>query len=196
MNILVGYATQHGSTRAIAERIAECIAREGHVVDIRPVHQICWSEPRDAVVLGSAIHNGQWLADADARVRANRSYLQERPVWLFSVSCVGAAGGAFSRPVNAFLRLLRGETSEIAGYRKLLPVQDHRDFAGVVEAGHWPPTGRLIFRLFTGRFGDHRDWADIETWARMIVAQAERSAGSSRPVRSNGPGRPPRLDRS
>ncbi|HVX42699.1 MAG TPA: hypothetical protein VHC49_02380, partial [Mycobacteriales bacterium] len=56
----------------------------------------------------------------------------------------------------------------------------HRDFAGVVEAGHWPPAGRLIFRLFTGRFGDHRDWADIEAWARMIVAQAERSAGSPR----------------
>ncbi|MGH4011856.1 MAG: flavodoxin domain-containing protein [Pseudonocardiaceae bacterium] len=44
----------------------------------------------DAVVLGSAIHNQEWLPQAIRFVRRNLDALAARPVWLFSAGMPGA----------------------------------------------------------------------------------------------------------
>ena len=40
MKVLVAYATRHGATRGIAERIAETLERRGHEVTTQPADQV------------------------------------------------------------------------------------------------------------------------------------------------------------
>lgn len=56
MQILVAFATQHGSTREIAVAIASTLRIAGYGVDVRSVADVAELTAYDAVVLGSAVH--------------------------------------------------------------------------------------------------------------------------------------------
>jgi menaquinone-dependent protoporphyrinogen oxidase len=58
MRVLVGYASAKGSTREIAERIATRLRAAGHVTAVDRVDEASAIASYDALVLGSAIHNG------------------------------------------------------------------------------------------------------------------------------------------
>ena len=123
----------------------------------------------DAVVLGSAIHSQTWLPEAAAFVRRHADELVVSPLWLFSVSSVGDRGSFFAPAVARLMRRMRKETKEIAGFRHVLRIHDHRNFAGAIEPYHWSGAARVFFKLVGGRYGDHRDWADVNTWADGIA---------------------------
>ena len=169
MNVLVAVASSHGSTSSIGKRIGQRLSERGHDVHVRSVEAVHDVTGYDTVVIGSAVHGGEWLPSGSDFVRRHSGALQHRPVWLYSVSCVGSRGGVFADPVNRLLRSLRGETGQIKDFRAQLDVQDHRDFTGVVDKDHWPMSGRLVFRALTGRIGDHRDWNDIDSWSDRIA---------------------------
>jgi len=73
------------------------------------------SRPRvggyDAVVLGSAIHNQDWLAGSTDFVQRNLGTLAGRPVWLFSVGMLGDQGSAFAPPLSHLFRGMRARSS-------------------------------------------------------------------------------------
>ena len=75
MQVLVGYASAHGSTRQIAERVGSRLSKAGVAVLVAPVAELEDIGHYDAVVLGSAIHNGAWLPGAMDVVRANSAVL-------------------------------------------------------------------------------------------------------------------------
>ncbi len=62
--ILVAYASKHGATAEIAERIGKVIREAGFEVDIFPVGRAGDLGAYGAVVLGSAIYIGQWRKEA------------------------------------------------------------------------------------------------------------------------------------
>ena len=64
MNVLVAYASRLGSTRAIAERIAERIQTDGIAATARDVETVDDLIPYDAVIVGSAVYAGHWLKEA------------------------------------------------------------------------------------------------------------------------------------
>ncbi|MBP0450599.1 flavodoxin domain-containing protein [Kitasatospora sp. RG8] len=179
MRILVGYASEHGSTRGIAERIAAGLSRHGHHVVVASLVPLGPSrgpeatelEDLDAAVLGSAVHDGRWLSAALEFTRRNADALAGLPVWLFSVSLLGERGSAFHPFVAKRLRALRAahRSPQPDGLRSDADLQDHHDFSGAVESEHWPFPGRVAFRLMGGRYGDHRDWADIDRWTESIA---------------------------
>ncbi len=53
MRMLIGYASRFGSTRDIANRIADAIRKDGSDVDVRSVDEISDLDHYDAVVVGS-----------------------------------------------------------------------------------------------------------------------------------------------
>ena len=169
MDILVVYASVYGSTREIAERVADGLRQTGHGVDIRPAEYAGPVSGYDAVIAGSAIHNGRWLPSAATFLRANREVLTGKRIWLFSVSTLGDTSSAFRPFVANRLRAKRKEPPEVAEFRTITQVNDHRNFTGVIERAHWPLFGRTVFRVFGGRFGDHRDWAGVDSWAERIA---------------------------
>jgi menaquinone-dependent protoporphyrinogen oxidase len=184
--ILVAYATDHGSTRGVAERIADRLQQRG--IDARAYSAGDAPEVSryEAVVLGSAIHGGKWLPAARQFADQNAASLLKRPVWLFSVSTLGDEDSMFPRRVAERLRALRKETPEVAEMRRLLHPREHRNFAGAIERSHWPATGRAFFWTAGGRYGDHRNWRAIDAWADRIALQlnVSSSEGSSDPVRN------------
>lgn len=178
MRILVGHASAHGSTAEISQRIAEVLRNQGATVDVERMGRIADVGGYDAVVLGSAICNQAWLPEATEFVRRHRDDLLSRPVWLFSV---GMSAG--------LPRLLRGPAHRAqdrhlaAALRDVVRPRGHLLLSGVTRPDLLPGVAGLLFRGIGGHFGDYRDWAGVETWARQIARElaedpAVASAGS------------------
>lgn len=85
MPVLVAYASKHGSTQGIAERIAAIVPAGGLEVDLVAAEDAGDPADYDAFVTGSAVYASRWLAPASEFVQHNRALLAARPVWLFSI---------------------------------------------------------------------------------------------------------------
>lgn len=160
--VLVAYATEHGSTRGVAERIATRLAEAGAQVDARPVDDVDDLAGYDAVVLGSGVYNQSWIPGATEFLRASRAALAARPVWLFSV-------GSFGDTHRGIGRLMRREPREIGEFQDAIHPREYRVFADAIQRHQWPLPSRLFFRAFGGRFGDNRDWPEIDGWAQSMA---------------------------
>ena len=82
MSVLVAYATRHGATRGIAQRISEVLESRGLEVSVDDVDHIRDIAGHDAFVIGSAAYMGRWLPRAAKFARRHRSTLASKPVWL------------------------------------------------------------------------------------------------------------------
>ena len=162
-SVLVGYASAHGSTEEIADRIAARLGAELNV-DLRRMAEVGAIDGYDAVVLGSAIHDQQWLPDAVTFVNRFRLELTGRPLWAFSVGLPGALRGPL-RPLA-----MKEEAKIRAIAVESLHPRDHHLFTGVVRTEHFPLLSRVLFRAVGGRFGDFRDWAEIDRWTDDVAA--------------------------
>ncbi|MGC0418128.1 flavodoxin domain-containing protein [Embleya sp. AB8] len=161
MNILVTYASAHGSTRGVAHRIGDRLRGHGLSVRVEPVSGVEDLSGFDACVLGSAIHGGSWLPAAVAFADERRAEFGDRPVWLFDVGLARAIGGGFERHA--------GTPESVTALSAVAQVRNYHRFAGALARSDLPRSGRLFFRLARGRYGDFRDWAEIEAWADTIA---------------------------
>ncbi len=171
MPVLVTYATRHGATRGIAERIADRLRTDGLDVELRPVAEVRDPSHYDAFVVGGAAYMFHWLKDATGFVRHNRTLLAGRPTWLFSSGPVGV------------------DTVDKDG-RDVLEVTIPREFPKLrdeihprgekVFFGAWDPAAkpvgfaeRLVSLMPASKMampaGDFRDWAAIDAWADEIA---------------------------
>jgi menaquinone-dependent protoporphyrinogen oxidase len=185
MRILIAYATRHGSTRGIAERVAAVLAESGFDITLREVGDVDSLDHYDAFVIGSAAYMGGWLGEATTFVREHRDELAGQPVWLFSSGPIG------DEPLDAKGRdqLVTARPKEFAEFARELEPRDERVFFGAWDP-EAPPVGLaegLMARF--ARFlpatkealpaGDFRDWPAIEGWARGIAAELDRAVVSA-----------------
>lgn len=170
--ILVAYDSRHGSTREIAERMADSLRTYGQwEVELRLAEMVRDLKGYQAVIVGSPIYDGRWLPDVAGFVRDHLPELAELPLWLFSV----ASFGDTQRFVG---ELVKKEPRDIDRLLAALRPRSYRVFAGVIDAALWPWYGRVFLRLFGGRLGDNRDWLEIDGWIEEIAGdlRATRSA--------------------
>ena len=73
MSTLVVYASKHGATQGIAERIAAKLGEAGQEAEARPVEAVDHLIGYDAFVVGSAVYAAHWQKEASAFVRQNRA---------------------------------------------------------------------------------------------------------------------------
>ena len=64
MTVLVTYASKHGSTQGIAQRIAEKLRELRKLAEVRLVDEVSDPGSYEAFVIGSAIYYGSWLKEA------------------------------------------------------------------------------------------------------------------------------------
>ncbi len=174
MTVLVAYATRHGATAGIAERIAETLTAEGAPAEARPVDEVADVRPYDAVVLGAAAYMYHWLKPATAFAKRHRSELAARPVWLFSS---GPTGTDTVDPKGNDV-LVASRPKEFEQLPAVLGSRGERVFFGAYDRDA-PPIGlaeKMAARMPAAArdaipSGDFRDWDAIDTWAREIAAE-------------------------
>lgn len=179
MRVLVAYASQHGATAGIAERVAERLRAAGHDTELQTVTDADDPARFDACVVGSAVYIGHWRKEAVEFVRRHRPALAGRPTWLFSSGPLGDERlddkGRDKREAAV--------PEEIPGLIADVRPRDHRVFFGALNPDDLPIIPRLMRFLPAGRRllaeGDFRDWADIEGWADGIAGQLVTNAGST-----------------
>jgi menaquinone-dependent protoporphyrinogen oxidase len=164
--VLVAYASKHGATAEIAERIGQVLCEEGLQADVMPAERVGNLALYDAIVLGSAVYAGQWRKEAASFLESREEALAERPVWLFSSGPTGDED-----PVEA-----------MDGWRfpeGLKPVADRigsRDIAffhGVLDMKKLNLAEKLVVKALKAPTGDFRDWDVITSWAEDIAAALE-----------------------
>jgi len=180
MRVLVAYATKHGATQGIAERLADELRRSDIDVTLRPVDQAGDLASYDAFVLGSAAYIGHWRKEASKFVRANQALLAARPVWLFSSGPLGTQ----RTDAQGQDAIAAAVPKEVADFRGMVTPRDHHVFFGALDPGRLGLSERLIRRMPAGRAllpeGDFRDWAEVDAWAGEIAQALVRMAPASR----------------
>lgn len=187
MRILVAYASRHGASRGIAERVAETLKGRGMDVTLEPVESTAAVSDYDAFVIGSAAYVGHWLKEATQFVQRNRAVLERHPVWLFSSGPIG------TETVDAKGRdvLAASEPQEFADFAATIHPRDQRVFFGAFDPDAAPiglaeRLGAPFMRMASVRqampAGDFRDWPVIEAWAEGIAREVQERASLPLPA--------------
>ena len=154
---LVAYASKHGSTREVAERVAEVMRRSGLDVDVMPASNVGHLRGYDTVVLGGALYTGRLHKDARSFLARHRDPLSVRSVAVF------AMGPRTNEPSDvagsrAQLDRALAKTPEIEPVSVAI-------FGGVVD----PDKLRFPFNRMPA--SDARDWPAIEAWAAGLTVR-------------------------
>lgn len=157
MKILVAVASRHGSTREIAEAVAEGLRAARFSVDVADPDDVETLDPYGAVLVGSSVYVGRWAASARAMVDRLAPALSVRPLWLFSSGPVG------NPPFPA------GDPEEVAGLVVRLRARGHRTFSGRLDRGGLALAERAVVSLIQAEHGDFRSWRDVQEWAQEVA---------------------------
>ena len=156
--ILVAYATKHGATAEIAEKIGDVLRQAGLCADVLPAERVGDLAPYQAVVLGSAVYLGQWRKEAVKFLQANQESLAERQVWLFSSGPTGEGEQAAFMNHKCFPDKLQPMADRVAP-------RDIAVFHGAADLGKLNFIEKWMLTNTNTPIGDFRDWEAITSWA-------------------------------
>ncbi len=168
--VLVTYASKHGATAEIAEKIGEVLRENGLDVDVKTVKTVKSAAGYGAVVLGSASYYGRWRGDAVKFLKANATQLAGMPTWLFMS---GPTGKGDPR------ELLKGVLYP-ASLQPVIDTIKPREvtaFHGDSSSDRFGGWERWILRRVGADAADFRDWDMITAWANKIAADLKTKSG-------------------
>jgi menaquinone-dependent protoporphyrinogen oxidase len=172
MVVLVAYASRHGATAGIAERIGARLRSHGLDVEVAPAARVRDAARYDAFVVGGAAYMFHWLGDATRFVRRDRATLASRPTWLFSSGPLGT-DLVDEEGRDVFETTIPREFPEL---RAAVHPRGERVFFGAWDAAAKPiGVAERLMRLMPAArnalpTGDFRDWDAIDAWADEIAA--------------------------
>jgi menaquinone-dependent protoporphyrinogen oxidase len=150
--VLVVYATQHGSTRDVADAIATTLRECGCDVDLHPASEVRDTPAgADLVVLGAPLYSGRWHKDAHRFLKRHRAELVSIPVAAYGM-------GPRDDTDEAWQAARKQLNNALHKHGWLTPA------AVAVFGGVDPPKRHLVLRR------DLRDWNAIRDWARTLTA--------------------------
>lgn len=170
-SLVVAAASRHGGTCEIADRLAVTLAEA--LPDAWGVVRADLSDLRafddaDAVVLGSAIYFSHWMHAAGRAL----SYVKDAALldlWLFSSGPISEVESEDAQVISADAMVVSGQAVE------------HKTFGGRLDSSHLSWVERTAIKAVHALPGDHRDWDQVDAWARHIADQLmvvpDRAAG-------------------
>jgi len=153
--ILVAYGTKHGSTREVAEAVAETLEGGGLEVVTLPASRVDDLSGYAGVVVGGAIYMGRWHPDAMRFLEQHRSALAAVPVAVFGMGPRTMEEHDAEESRTQLARAL-ARVPEVAPYAVAV-------FGGVID----PHTLRFPFNRMPA--SDARDWEAIRAWAADVA---------------------------
>ena len=178
--ILVAFATTHGHTAKIAERIRAALERDGATVDVRRLgdsHDDPAPRDYDAVIAGGSIHAGHHQRGLIDWVSRHRVALDTVPSAFFTVCLTAADDTEESRTAT---REYLDDFVERTGWT---PGRS-ATFAGALQYREYDFPTRLAMRLMMhrghhptdiSRDYDYTDWDAVDRWAHAFVATVART---------------------
>jgi menaquinone-dependent protoporphyrinogen oxidase len=163
--VLVAYSSKHGATGEIAEKVGEALRGQGLEVDVSPARSVRSVDPYRAVVVGSAVYMGRWRRDALRLLRRQKAALVERDVWLFGSGPVGDDDQREGEDADRWIR-----PPKVQRLADEIGAHAHAVFGGVVSEDEGGFMRRNMAKNMAPEVRDRRDWDEIETWAKGIVA--------------------------
>lgn len=159
MTTLIVTSSAHGSTREIAERVAEVVrssqAVETVVEDVAGA--AAWLATADAVIVAAPVYTGSLAADARTFLDTRRAELTDKPLVIL------ASGGAPALAPDVREKLESHGPREVAYFRGAL----------VEERLGW--LEKLKIKVSRNEnYGDFRDWDAIEAWAKTLSGHGVR----------------------
>ena len=181
--VQVIYASRHGGTAGIAERIAEVLRSGGNDVAVGDAADRPDPNGFDAYVIGSGVQIGSWHKEGTEFLERNKTTLATKPVWLFSSGPL--PGSSMMKETEDRLELALGpHEGPGSGGRKRIEAlsaaihsREHRVFYGAFDPKAPPKSmqERLVRMMPAAKrvlpTGDFREWNAIEAWAREIAVQ-------------------------
>lgn len=165
--VLVACATKKGSTREVAETIADVLRGQGSDADVVEAGAVDDPDSYDAVVLGGAIYMGRWHRDALRLLERHRKTLAGMPVFVFGMGPRTLAEDEVAGSRLA-LDIALAKVPEVEPLSLAI-------FGGVVDPA------KLRFPFSRMPASDARDWHAIRDWADAIGSRlAGAPAGAAR----------------
>jgi len=157
--ILIAYATKAGSTREVAEAIAEELRSGGAEVDVSPAKQVKDASAYTAVIVGSAIRMGKLLSDATKFVEKHQKPLRQVPVAYFVVCMTMKDDTEENRQtVESYLDPMR----------EMVEPVDMGLFAGAINYSKLSFPARTMSKAMKVSEGDFRDWDAVRDWTHQV----------------------------
>ncbi len=160
--VLVVYATKHGATAEIAEKIGQVLRQAGLPADVLPADRAENLLSYKAVVLGSAVYIGRWRKEAAKFLKANEKALAEKLVWLFSSGPTGQGNAVELMKGWRFPRALQPIADRIRP-------KDIAVFHGAANISKMNFIEKWMMKNVKAPLGDFRDWNAITSWATAIA---------------------------
>src|SRR5262245_43127480 len=165
--ILIAYASKYGSTKEVAERIAQRLQKSGRQAEVKPAGQVSNLGNAEAVIVGSALYHGGWLPEATMFVRKNATALSHIPTWLFSVGPLATDVKDEEQPI------------ELAEFRDKIGQKHHAVFHGALDHSRLDRSDRITMKAMGAPEGDFRDWNAIGDWADQIAKSLKSEVGET-----------------
>lgn len=158
--ILVAYATHHGSTREVAEKIAALLQETGFAVEVHPARRVRTIGGYCAVILGAPLYMFRLHKDARRFLSRNRKNLPNIPAAVFALG-----------PMNNVEKEFREARIQLDKALQKFPWMKAKVvelFGGKVDPLHFRFPYNIIPGLKKLPSSDIRDWTAIREWAERI----------------------------
>ena len=157
MNVLVAYASKHGTTREVADAIAKTLAERGLDVDLQDAGSVRDITGYEAVVVGGGLYTGKWHGDARHLLKRHRRELAEKRLAVFGMGPDSLEEAKVAESRKQLERALSA-TPELEPVAVTI-------FGGALVPESW----RFPFNRLPAY--DARDWHAIRAWAWEVAEQ-------------------------
>ncbi len=162
-NVLVAYATRHSATAGVAAYIADVLCELNHRVDLRYVENVSSIEDYDAVIVGSAIYEFNWLPVAKDFIERFKLPLASMPVaYFFGCAALKEDTEENQEAVLIYINPV------LRKYPDIVPVDIGR-FGGAVDFSRLDDFETTVINAIgVTENEDWRDWDKIGAWAEKV----------------------------
>ena len=155
--ILIAYASRTGVTAEFAQTIAQAPAFAADSVQVLKMQDVRDLDGFDAVILGSSVRFGQWLAEAQKFVEGHQAALAQRPTALFTVHDLNRGDDAASRVQRE---------AYLVKVRPLLQTRCEGFFVGRTDTARLNFFERLLTRMIPQENGEPASPQTLQAWAQ------------------------------
>lgn len=159
--ILIAYASRTGVTAEYAQILAQAPAFAADSVQVLKMQDVRDLDGFDAVILGSSVRFGQWLAEAQKFVEGHQAALAQRPTALFTVHDLNRGDDAASRVQRE---------AYLVKVRPLLQARCEGFFVGRTDTARLNFFERLLTRMIPQDAGEPASPQALQAWAQTARA--------------------------